>query len=116
MNEMENKETVTELEPDVDKIIQEAIKELQIKPKDILEKITPKDEKPPSVNGNKSNISLGDIGTYPQVCDKEINMLFDGLETVIIKLHNCLFRISYTNLAKRKFSCELINEKPEETP
>lgn len=105
---MKEKITNIDSEIDVDKIMDESNKQLQIKPKEI---VVNKDTIASVNNRDKSIITLGDLGKYPKVTEKEINMLFDGMEGVIIKLNNCLFRICYSQLTKRKFTCELINEE-----
>ena len=106
---MSDKNQVNLNDVNIDEIIQEAQKQLKIKPDEIKNEL--KSDTTEISNKNKAKIELGDLGEYPKVTEAEVNSLFDNLEGTIIKMHNCLFRVCFINLGKRKFTCEIINEE-----
>ena len=106
---------------DAEKMIDDTIKQSEELIKEKVSSIMKNMKKPGTtipVNNEKckTKISLGDLGDHPTVGDDDIDMIFENLDGLIIKLGNCLFRISYAHRGHKRFTAELINETPEVSP
>ena len=113
--DMRKKEFETE-----DQLIDNAKKDLESSSKDIVDQFnTNKDDSPVDNEGHTEQdvddtIDLGEeLGKHERVDEADVEDLFrvmqDGL---IFKIDKGLFRVCYINSDKRRFTAEMVNERP----
>jgi len=97
-------------ENEVDKLVEETTEQLKKTTDDILAekknnpgRDIPKNETP------KDEINLGELGKFKKVTVQEADEVFSHLSTMVFQIHKCMFRVSYINDGKYKFTAELLN-------
>jgi len=76
---------------------------VQSSDRDIANDHTPEDQ-----------INLGDLGTFKRAKEEDIVDVFDKLSGMVFQLKSCLFRVSYINPGRTRFSAELLNGKSKD--
>lgn len=61
--------------------------------------------------GSTDQTNLGDLGSFPNISQEEIEKTLDKLHGTLFRVEACLFRVIYTNKQKGRFAAEIINEK-----
>lgn len=94
-------------EVELDKMVEEAKKEVGVTPEDILNE---KRKEQAIINkARQDNVNLGQLGNFKKVTKEEADNVFEHLPETIFQIHKCLFRVSYIHDSKHKFTAELIN-------
>jgi len=97
-------------ENEVDKLVEEAAAQIKKTPEEILaEKKNNPGREVPKTTEPKDEINLGELGKFKKVTLKEADEVFSHLATMVFQIHKCMFRVSYINDGKYKFTAELIN-------
>jgi hypothetical protein len=60
--------------------------------------------------GNEDEVPLGEMGTFKKATKEEVDDVFEKLPGTLFQIHKCMFRISFINRGKGRFTAELVNE------
>ena len=96
-------------ENEIDKIIEETAKIKKTPEEILIEKKNNPGRDIPKNEGPKDEVNLGELGKFKKVTVKEADEVFAHLGTMVFQIHKCMFRVSYINDGKYKFTAELIN-------
>ena len=99
-------------EEQIDKVIEET-KDI-IPGRKLLDKMLETDKlNKPKITNEGARVALGELGSFDCATQEDIDEVFDKLNEIVFKMKKCMFRISFVNKGKRRFTAEMINEKKD---
>ena len=102
-NEIQNEE--------IDKVLEETKKEI-VSSKDIMCGIK-KDNvsHKPEIKNEGLPITSEEVESCERATEKDIDEVYNALNSMVFKLKKCIFRVCYINKGQRRFTVQLINEE-----